>query len=414
MAEEADSTGRKIKRLDAEDIASLTTVGRHRDGGGLILNVSDKGTKSWSFIWSKDGRTREAGFGGFPAVSVDAARVKAAEWRALIEDGIDPLEQSRVVKATEEKLSANRRTFGEAAEAHLKAKQAEWSNPKHRAQWHSTLRTYAAPIWHLPVADIDTETIRAMLAPIWTKKPETASRTRGRIEAVFDHARARGWRTLPNPAAWKGNLAQLLAKPTKLRAGRRGHQRSLPYDELPAFLVKLRKLETVGALALEFLILTAVRTNECLGAKRTEIDYANAVWTIPKERTKTKISDHRVALSAAAIAVLRKVEMIQSSEYIFPGQIEGKPLSDMSLGMVMRRLTVDATPHGFRSTFKVWASEATKHADEVSEAALGHVIPNKVKRAYQRSDLLDKRRPLMRDWAAYCDNKAPARKKVAA
>jgi integrase len=403
LEEEAATTGREIERLDEKKIASLTTPGRYRDGNGLVLCVSSSGSKSWSFIYKFDGKERQAGLGSLTKVNLTVARKLAAEWRAKIGAGIDPLAEAQALRQAEKAKAEARKTFGEAAESLLKAKAAEWTNAKHAAQWRATLETYCSPIWKTAVADIGVDDLLPILEPLWAEKVVTGSRLRTRLESVFDHATVKRWRSGANPARWKGNLAELLAKPGKLKAGRLGPQRALPYAKMPAFFADLEKIESVTALALKFLILTAVRSGEVRGARWYEISFEDKMWTIPKERTKTKKADHRVPLSAQAIAVLKKMEAIKGAadSFVFPGRA-GKSLSDRAMAYVLRCLGVNAVAHGFRSSFKDYAAEKTDYANELSEAALGHAIPNAVEAAYRRGDLFEKRRALMADWSNYC------------
>ena len=292
-------------------------------------------------------------------------------------------------------------TFDECAAAFIEAKQGEWKNPKHRQQWTNTLATYASPvIGKLPVADVDTGLILKILEPIWNTKTETASRLRGRIESVLSWATTRKYREGENPARWRGHLDTQLAKPSKIK--KEMHHAALPYKELPGFMRKLREHTGAAASALEFAILTAARSGEVLGARWDEIDLEEGIWTIPTGRMKVR-REHRVPLSDAATAVIAKMQNEVQSDFVFPGTKEAKPLSNMSMLMVLRRMgRQDLTTHGFRSTFRDWASETTAYPHEVCEMALAHTITNKAEAAYRRGDLFDKRRRLMQDWANYC------------
>jgi integrase len=392
---------RLMNRLNDRAIASATIKpGRRADGGGLYLVVDRPGGKAaakrWVFLYRKDGRLREMGLGGLVNVSLADARAKAQEARRILGDRAtrgDPLAERR-------KASGAVPTFGEFADAFVEAKGKGWRNEKHRAQWAMTLREYAASVRGKRVDLIQTEDVLGVLSPIWTEKPETASRLRGRIERVLDAARAAGHieRNEPNPARWKGHLDHLLSKRQKLT---RGHHAALAYSEVPAFIGQLRQRPAVAASALEFLILTAARTGEVLGAKWSEIDLEARLWIAPKERMKSH-REQRVPLAERAIAIVREMEAARTDDYIFPGQRRGLPLSNMSMEMLLRRMGVDATVHGFRSAFRDWAGDKTNFPREVAEAALAHALTNETEAAYRRSDALEKRRRLIDAWARYC------------
>lgn len=378
--------------------------GRHVDGGGLQLLVKPTGARSWVFRFMIAGKAREIGLGpaaGPDSTSLADARDLAAALRLKVKAGIDPLAERD--RAAAEALAAAQAarvagvTFREAAAIHIKANRDGWRNAKHVQQWENTLSTYAYPVLgDLPVAEVDTPHVIQVLEPIWRNKPETASRVRQRVEAVLDAAKARGFRKGENPARWRGHLDQVLPKPSKLS---RGHHTAMPYTELPAFLADLRKREAVAALALQFTILTAARTGEVTGAKWDEVDLTAAVWTVPADRMKAG-KEHRVPLSPRAVEILEDARLL-SGEHIFTGPQGGK-LSGMAMAMLLRRMGVDVTVHGFRSAFRDWAAECTGYAHEVAEMALAHTIGNAVERAYRRSDLFEKRRRLMVDWAGYC------------
>ena len=381
--------------------------GRHADGGGLNLLVKDSGARSWVYRFMLRGKSRDVGLGpavGSGAVSLADARDLAAALRLKVKAGVDPLAE-RLETATANAAAAQASkvagiTFRAVAEAHIAAHSDGWRNAKHRQQWSSTLATYAYPvIGDLPVADVATAHVLSILEPIWKAKPETAARLRGRIEAILDAAKARGYRQGENPARWRGHVAQILPGRTHLS---RGHHKAMPYSALAAFIAKLRSREAMAALALEFAILTAVRTGEAIGATWGEVDLAKAIWTIPAERTKTG-REHRVPLSPRAVEILEALKPLGSGStvFLFAGN-KGK-LSSMAMAMLLRRMDVDVTVHGFRSTFRDWAAECTGYAHEVCEMALAHTIGNKAEAAYRRGDLFDKRRRLMSDWAAYCE-----------
>jgi integrase len=336
--------------------------------------------------------------------------------------GIDPLDAKRAQRQAQRLSAAKGRTFRDAAEEFIARNEAAWRNEVHRRQWRSTLETYVYPtLGELPVAAVDTGLVVQVLDPIWADKPETASRCRGRIEAVLDAATVRGWREGPNPAQWKGNLAHILPAPSKAKAamrrqnGRVEHHAALPYDQLPTFMAALRQRPGMAARALKFAILTAARTGEALGARWDEIDLDAKTWTIPAARMKAG-KEHRVPLSAAALAVLEGVRPLallrdgkpDPEAPVFPGTRRALPLSNMVLLMLLRRMMRDdVTAHGFRSSFSDWAAERTAYPREVVEMALAHALENKVKAAYRRGDLFEKRRNLMAAWASFCES-APA------
>jgi integrase len=351
--------------------------------------------KRWVFLYRKDGRLREMGLGGLVNVGLADARAKAQDARRILGDRAtrgDPLAERR-------KATGAVPTFGEFADDFIETKGKGWRNKKHRAQWAMTLREYAAPLRGKRIDLIQTEDVLAVLSPIWTEKPETASRLRGRIERVLDAAKVKGLRAGENPARWRGHLDHLLSKRQKLI---RGHHAALAYADVPGFIARLRERPAVAASALEFLILCAARTGEVLGAKWSEIDLDAKLWIIPKERMKSH-REHRVPLAKRGIAIVREMEATRTDNHVFPGQRHGRALSNMSMEMLLRRMEVDATVHGFRSAFRDWAGDKTTFPREVAEAALAHTIENETEAAYRRSDALEKRRRLMDAWAAYCD-----------
>lgn len=365
--------------------------GRHADGGGLYLHVKPNGWRGWKFITRAGGKRREQGLGPFPKVSLADARRAAAKLRLAIDEGEDPFAkaEARVVP-----------TFAEAASQFISSMEASWRNAKHRAQWRSTLASYCEPMSNRLVSNIDTDDVLACLTPIWQTKPETASRLRGRIERVLDYAKARGWRTGQNPALWRGHLSAILPPAAKLR---RGHHGAMGYRDVPGFVTNLGTRKGIAARALEFTILTAARSGEVRGANWDEIDAANAIWIIPKERMK-RGREHRVPLAKPALNILEELRRlaVKSDDLIFPGAKPGRPLSDMTLAAVLRRMGhQDVTVHGFRSSFSTWTAEMTDTPSEVREAALAHVSGDKVASAYQRGDFLNRRRELMSLWAEF-------------
>lgn len=395
---------RAINKLTAVAIAKTTKPGRYGDGGGLWLQVSQFGTKAWIFRFMINGKAREMGLGSIETFSLKEARERAREARQLVANGVDPIEKRASEKLANGAASAKLITFSEAASRYLKAHAAAWRNLKHADQWKNTLEAYAKPtIGSLGVADVETSHIVNVLEPIWTTKTETASRVRGRIEAILDWATARGFRTGENPARWRGHLDKLL--PARGKITKVQHHAALPYGALPAFLEGVRASEYISARALEFTILTAARTGEAIGAKWPEFDLAQKIWTIPGDRMKSG-RDHRVPLSDRAVQILDKLPR-GSDQYVFPGAREGKPLSNMAMLEFLRGIdeTSELTVHGFRSTFRDWAAEQTNFPRDVAEAALAHVIADKTEAAYRRGDALEKRRKLMNAWARYCTEK---------
>jgi integrase len=379
---------RQLHTLSTRTVATLTKAGRHSDGGGLYLNITASGARSWVFMWKADGKRREMGLGSLRDVPLAKARERAAEVRQKLADGLDPIAARDKPKVM---------TFGEAADALVESMSSSWRNEKHRAQWKMTLTVYCEPLRLKSVTEIGTEDVLKVLQPLWTAKPETASRLRGRMERVFDFARARGQGIGENPARWRGHLDAILPKRARLT---RGHHKAMPFDDVPAFVAALREREGVAPRALEFAILTAARSGEVMGAKWDEFNFEAEVWTVPAARMKAG-REHRVPLSARAVEILREMEQKRLSELVFPGIKPGRPLSVMALEMVLRRMNVDVTVHGFRSAFRDWAGERTHFPREVAEAALAHLVGDAVERAYRRGDALEKRRELMDAWAGF-------------
>ena len=396
---------RAVNRLNAIKVKNAKKPGYYPDGGGLYLKVTASGSKSWIFRYALGGRERHLGLGAITDVELATARELAAAARAKRGQGIDPIDDRRQGEAQARRDTARALTFKQVAEDYVTNNEPVWKNPKHRQQWRNTLEAYVYPIiGNLAVGQVTTEHVLKILKPIWTTKPETAGRIRGRIEIILNAAKTLGAREGENPATWRGHLSNLLAKQSKI--ARVKHHSAMPYADVPDFITKLTEHEGFAALAFRLLILTACRTNEVLGARWSEIDMDAGVWTIPGERMKAG-REHRVPLSPAALDVLREAEKVKLNEFVFPGQKRGKPLSNMALLMLLRRFNVAAvTAHGFRSSFRDWASETTAHPSEVVEMALAHTIENKVEAAYRRMDLLDKRLKLMNDWATYCTTRA--------
>jgi len=365
--------------------------GKYGDGANLYLIVSKSGTRKWVLRFTWRGKPKEMGLGSAANVPLADARERAATARREIAQGINPIEERKRDKGIP--------TFGEVADDVRQSLSLGFRNEKHKAQWKSTLETYAASLRSKSVDTIGTDDVLEVLKPIWTVKPETALRVRGRIEKVLDAARAKGFRNGENPARWRGHLDHLLPRHSKLA---RGHHAAMHYEDVACFIANLQKREAFAAMALELCILTAGRTGEILGMQWSEIDFERGIWTVPANRMKAG-REHRVPLSPRAIAILRQLEELRAGDFVFPGQARNKPLSNMAMEMVLRRMKVEnATVHGFRSTFRDWAGNVSNFPREVSEAALAHVIGDKAEQAYRRSDALEKRRKLMDEWAAYC------------
>ena len=404
----------KVKRLGP---------GRYGDGGGLYLLVKPPSTKQaaagekdggrfWLYRYRLSGKPmREMGLGaadGKAAVGLKDARGKAAALHALVKSGVDPLAKreadAEAEKAAAQAAQARAKSFREVAAMYIAAHEAGWRNAKHRAQWDSTLKAYAYPhMGDLPVADVDTAHVMAALEPIWRTKPETATRLRGRIESVIDYAKARGWRSGENPARWRGHVANML--PARSKVAKVEHHAALPWRDVGTFMVALRGEGGLAARALELNILTAARSGETLGATWAEFDLQEGVWAVPADRMKAGRA-HKVPLSEAALTVLRGLLPLRDAkqgDWVFPGARTSRPLSNMAMEMLLRRMKRDdLTVHGFRSTFRDWAAESTAFSREVAEAALAHTLSDKVEAAYRRGDLFEKRRKLMDDWATFC------------
>ena len=383
--------------------------GKYADGGNLYLvvskarrkkdgadetaataDVSTRPLRKWVLRFTLGGKAREMGMGSATTVSLAQARDLASQAMNRVARGLNPI--------LERKRHADVPTFGEMADEVTKSLAAGFRNDKHKAQWVSTLATYAKPLRGLAVDAVTTDDVLAVLKPIWTTKAETASRLRGRIEKVLDAAKAKGFREGENPARWRGHLDHLLSRPNKLA---RGHHAALPYEQLPRFMATLRQRDSIAAKALEFAILTAARSGEVLGARWGEFDLEKNVWAVPPDRMKAG-REHRVPLSAPAVAILTALGPGQADAFVFPGERRGRPLSNMAMTALLRRMKVEATVHGFRSTFRDWAGNSTNFPRELAETALAHVIGDKAEQAYRRSDALERRRKLMNSWANYC------------
>ncbi len=392
--------------------------GMHADGNGLYLRVQASGLKSWIFRYQLNGRRREMGLGSIAAKSVPEARAEAAECAKQVHAKIDPIDARRQQleqqAAAQQKIEAERITFRTLADDYIKTHRAGWKNAKHADQWTNTLTTYAYPIiGDKAVAAITTEDVIKILSPIWAKKTETASRVRSRIELVLAFGKAKKLRDGENPATWRGHLDAVFPKPGKVKPVR--HHPALAYTRMPAFIQALSSEDYIGARALKFLILTASRSNEARLARWPEFDLDMRIWTIPAERMKAK-KEHRVPLSTGTIALLKSIPAVEGCDYVFLGDKKDRPLSDMTLTAIIRRMNTrgdepvwieDKTkkpivPHGFRSSFRDWAAEVTHFPHELAEMALAHTVDDKVEAAYRRGDMFEKRRALMQDWCDWC------------
>ena len=390
---------RKINRLNARAVATISRDGRHADGGGLYLSISPNGGRRWVFLYRWHGKPTEIGFGSARDVTLARARELAVLARAKLAEGGNPRDPRR---------SSEGATFGECADLLVEAMRPSWRNARHIAAWEMTLLDYAAPLRRLPVDKIVTDDVLSVLKPLWGEKPETASRLRGRIERVLDAAKAKGLRTGENPARRRGHLDQLLPKRQLIT---RGHYAAMPYGDVPAFMSRLHsKKHSTTALALEFVVLTAARCGEAVGARWEEFDLENAMWTVPVARMKAG-REHRVPLSQRALTIIKIMHEVRNGDFVFPSvRHPGKSSAVRTLWRMMRGMGIkDATVHGFRSAFRDWAAERTNFPNEVCEAALAHAVSNRVEAAYRRGDLFDKRRKLIDAWAAYCETPKTAK-----
>lgn len=400
----------KKNALTVKAVQNLKEVGKYLDGGGLYLQVTKAGVKSWIYRFDINKKRREMGLGGVDTLSLAEARDACAEQRKILKQGVDPIDHrkaqdiaERQVKEAEKARQSQEEhqsiTFKQCADEYIGKKEVEWANAKHRQQWRNTLRDYAHPhIGHIKIGEVDRVLVLECLTPIWTTKNETATRVRQRIEAILDYAKAMDYRTGDNPAAWKGSLEPILPKPSKVK--RVTHHRALPYDQMSAFMSQLQEMDGLGAQALQLAILTATRTGEVLNSEWLEVDLGKKVWTIPKERMKAGV-EHRVALSESAINIIKNLPRINN--YLFAGSKQGRPLSNLAMTMVLRRMErTDITVHGFRSTFRDWVAEQTHFPARVAETALAHQLKDGAEKAYQRGDLIKKRYELMEAWSSYC------------
>lgn len=390
---------RQINKLTARTVSTVTKPGYHSDGGGLYLQVTKSGSKTWLYRFTINGKTREMGLGSLQTVSLANARELATDARKLVAAKNDPIED-RDKRSAEDTVNQAGATFREVAEAYIARNETGWKNPKHRQQWRNTLSTYVYPkIGNMHVAAVEKRHVLDILNPIWTEKTETARRVRSRIETVLDVAIASGARQADNPALFP-ILKRLL--PNEGRRPKSKHHAALPYEQISEFMADLNGQGGIAAIALKFIVLTGVRTSEAFNATWDEVDLEKREWIIPEDRMKAG-KEHRVPLSDAACEILEQMPKLVGNDHIFPGQKRGKPLSNMACLMLLKRLNrSDLTVHGFRSTFRDWAADTTSYPNHVAEAALAHGVSDKVEAAYRRSDLFEKRRQMMQDWADFC------------
>ena len=377
-----------VNRLTALQVQKLSKPGYHADGAGLHLCVKATGGKSWIFRYRFGGKEREMGLGPLHTVSLAEAREKALAQRKMLLEGVDPLAAKQASEVQRKLAEASVITFDSAATSYIASHRAGWKNEKHAEQWTNTLTTYASPVFgSLPVADVTTALVLRVLQPIWTTKTETASRVRGRVEKILDWCKTQGYRTGDNPAAWRGHLENLLSAPQKTKKVE--HHPALPWREIGAFMQALRTMPGAAALATEFIILTNCRTSEAIEARWSEIDTVEKRWTIPAARMKAA-KEHTIPLSDAALAVLQRLKAeTKEGEFVFPGGKKNTPLSNMACLALLKRMgRSDLTVHGFRSSFRDWAGEATAHPREVIEHAMSHQLKDKAEAAYQRGSLL--------------------------
>jgi integrase len=392
---------RVLHRLSDVAVKAKKRPGHIADGGNLYLRVAPSGSKQWIFRFAIAGRTRDAGLGSYPTVTLVKAREDAARLRRLVAAGIDPIQARNEERQAARANAAKGMTFEECAKSFISSHAPSWKD-KTREDFRRVVNTYAGPVLgELPVQAIDTGLVMKVLEPIWAEKTATASQVRANIENVLNWAKARGYRSGENPAQWRGHLDQLLPAPARVQPVE--HHRALPYGDIPTFMGQVRARDGISARALELLILTAIRIGEALGARWDEIDLRAKLWTIPKERMKSG-KEHRVPMAPRALAIVQEMAELRFNEFVFPGAKQGRPLSDSGIRGLVRELhEAVITRHGFRSSFRDWAAETTGFPNHVVEMALAHAVSDAVEAAYRRGDLLEKRRELMEAWAAYCE-----------
>lgn len=396
------------RELGSLAVSRLTKKGWNAVGGatGLGLQITGQSSRVWVLRVLVGNKRRSIGLGSYPTVSLAEARERARQTRAQIRDGVDPVVERRKAKDAVAASQAKAVTFEELARAYIKTRESGWSNAKHAAQWAATLEQYAFPILGKRlVSDInENDVLRVLEAPVgpggetfWNNKTETASRVRQRIEAVLDYGAVKKLREGENPARWKGKLSAAL--PDRAKVQKVQHHAAMKFADVPSFMVRLRSIQGQGARALEFAILTAARSGEVRGMTWSEVDLGQRLWTLPASRMKAG-REHRVPLSDAAIQVLQSQTKIEGCDYVFPSTKKAA-LSDMTLTAALRRMDLDFTAHGFRSSFRDWTAEMTTYPNHVAEQALAHTIGDRVEAAYRRGDLLKQRRQLMEDWAVF-------------
>jgi integrase len=398
---------RTLNRLSALKVARAKQPGMYADGGGLYLRVAEGGSKQWIFRYAAGIRDRDMGLGPVHTLALPEAREKAREARLLRLEGIDPIEAKRARMAALRAADARAMTFKQCAEGFIKDNEASWTSARHRQEWVGSLVRVVYPmLGSLPVAAIDTPLVLKVLKPIWEKTPETASRIRGRIENVLGWATVHHYRAGDNPARWGGLLEHAL--PARSKIAKVEHHAALPYAEISTFMAKLRQDSGVATACLQFITLTAARLDEARSATWDEIDLPNRIWIVPARRMKAD-KEHRVPLSDSVVAVLERMQEIRQSDYVFPGRLDGRPIGDNTLWRLAKEAAgSDITIHGLRSSFRDWAAERTSFPREIAELALAHTVGSAVERSYARTDLFEKRRRLMQQWAAFCAKPAPA------
>jgi integrase len=395
---------RLVQQLTEAKIRTLTKKGLHPDGAGLYLQIRPGGARSWIYRFTLNGRTRDMGLGALADVGLVKAREKAGVARALVNDGIDPIEHTRaqaIIPAAPKRHSSSP-AFEEVAESYMADRLKHLRSEIHRHQWRQTLQDYAYPIiGNMPVNEITTNDVLSVLKPIWERAPETGSRLRGRIERILARATVEGHRSGANPATWRGHLQEALPSRSEVQPVR--HFRALDYQLVPVLMAELGQIDTVAAASLRFLVLTAARTNEVVGARWNEVDWDERTWTVPAARAKTK-RDHIVPLSTGALAILREMEPLRSSDddFIFPGQ-KGAGQSSMTLlALLQRRMKREATCHGMRSSFRDWAGDEGDVPRDLAELSLAHAVKDATERAYRRKTAVERRRAVMQQWCDYC------------
>jgi integrase len=397
--------GRVLHRLSDVAVRAKKRPGYFADGGNLYLRVAPGGSKGWIFRFSLEGRTRDAGLGAYPTVSLVKAREEAEKWRRLLTAGVDPIQARKAERQTARLSEARTKSFEECAKAYIASHQNGWRNVNTSKLWRSALAIHVYPVLGAePVSTVDTALVLRVLQPMWVGKPSMASRVRGIIENVLAWAKVQGYRNGENPAQWRGHLDHLLPSRTKVRRVR--HHSALPFAEIPAFMGELRARSDLAARVLEFLVLTAARSGEARGVRWDEISLDQRTWIIPGHRMKGG-REHRVPLATRAVAILKEMADVRLSDFVFPGLSANRPISNFGMRLLVHELRPGVTIHGFRSSFRDWAAETTSFPNHVVEMALAHAITDGTEAAYRRGDLFEKRRKLMEAWANYCA-RAPA------